>query len=92
MAQAGAGNLFCVAAVGAGIPEKLERTRKAERRVAIDGCGDHCARKILEAAGFTVDVHVDVTDLGVEKKPAQPQMINDAKKIADHVSQRLAKP
>jgi uncharacterized metal-binding protein len=90
LAQAGAGNLFCVAAVGAGIPEKLERTRKAGRRIVIDGCSDHCARKILEKAGFTVDVHVDVTELGVEKKPAQPRMINDAKKIADHVTQRLA--
>ena len=90
LAQAGAGNLFCAAAVGANIPEKMERTRKAGRRVVIDGCSDHCARKILEKAGFTVDVHVDVTDLGVEKKPAQPQMINDAKKIADHIADRLA--
>lgn len=90
LAQAGVGNLFCAAAVGASIPEKMERTRQAARRVVIDGCSDHCARKILENAGFKIDVHVDVTELGVEKKPAQPQTINDAKHITDHIAQRLA--
>lgn len=85
LAQEGLGNLFCSAAVGAGIPEKLERARQAGRRIVIDGCADHCARKILAMAGLAVDLHVDVTQLGVEKKPAQPQLINDAKKVVEHV-------
>jgi len=85
----GSGNLFCVAAVGAGIPEKLERTRNAGKRVAIDGCEDHCARKVLEAAGFPVDIHVDVTQLGIEKKPAEPHMLADAKRVVETVKKRL---
>jgi uncharacterized metal-binding protein len=83
--EQGAGQLFCIAAVAAGIPQKMERARDAAVRIAIDGCEDHCVRKTLEKAGLKADVHVVVTDLGIEKKPAQPNMISDAKRIADSV-------
>ena len=87
--EQGAGNLFCIAAVAAGIEQKLDRARKAGQRIAIDGCEDHCVRKVLEKAGLTADVHVVLTDMGIEKKPAQPNMINDAKKVVDTVKQNL---
>jgi uncharacterized metal-binding protein len=87
--EQGAGNLFCIAAVAAGIEQKMDRARKAGQRIAIDGCEDHCARKVLEKAGLTADVHVVLTDMGIEKKPAQPNMINDAKKVIDTVKARL---
>jgi len=87
--EQGAGNLFCIAAVAAGIEQKMDRARSAARRVAIDGCEDHCARQVLEKAGLTADVPVVLTDLGIEKKPAQPNMINDAKKVVDTVKQKL---
>jgi uncharacterized metal-binding protein len=86
--EQGAGNLFCIAAVAAGIEQKLDRARKAGRRVAIDGCEDHCVRKVLEKAGLVADVHVVLTDMGIEKKPAQPNLITDAKKVADAVKSR----
>ncbi len=88
--EQGAGNLFCIAAVAAGIEQKMERARKAGRRVAIDGCEDHCSRKVLERAGLAADVHVELTGMGIEKKPAQPNMINDAKKVVDAVKQTLS--
>ena len=87
--EQGAGNLFCIAAVAAGIEQKMDRALKAGRRIAIDGCEDHCVRKVLEKAGLTTDVHVVLTDMGIEKKPAQPNMINDAKKVVDCVKQKL---
>ena len=87
--QAGAGNLFCIAAVGADIPDKMNRARNAGKRVVIDGCEDHCARKIMEKAGLPVELHVDATTLGVEKKPAEPSLINDAKRVVDYVRQAL---
>jgi len=83
--QQGVGSLFCIASVAADIAEKMERTRKAGRRVVIDGCEDHCCRKVMEKAGVPVDVHVVVTDLGIEKKPAQPDIIGDTKKVVDRV-------
>ncbi len=92
LAQEGIGNLFCIAAVGAGIPDKLERARNAGKRVVIDGCEDHCARKILEQAGLPVDFHVDATQLGIEKKPAAPSLINDSKRVVVHVKEAFARP
>ena len=83
--ERGAGSLFCIAAVAAGIEQKMDRARKAVQRIAIDGCEDHCVRKTLEKAGLRADVHVVVTELGIGKKPAQPNMISDAKKVAAQV-------
>jgi uncharacterized metal-binding protein len=88
--EQGAGNLFCIAAVAADIGEKVARTRAAGQRIAIDGCEEHCVRKTLERAGLTAEVHVVVTDLGIEKKPAQPSMISDARRVVDAVAQRRA--
>ena len=87
--EQGAGNLFCIAAVAAGVEQKLDRARKAGRRVAIDGCEDHCVRKVLEKAGLAADVHIVLSDMGIEKKPARPNMINDAKKIVETVKLKL---
>lgn len=83
------GNLFCAAAVAAEIPEKLERARNARQRVVIDGCEEQCARKIIEKAGLPVDLHLDVSTIGIPKKPDQPEMINDAKRVADAVRSRI---
>lgn len=83
--QQGVGKLLCTAAVAAGIGDKMERTVNAARRIAIDGCEDHCCRKVLEKAGVGADVHVVVTDLGIEKSPAQPDMIGDARRAVEKV-------
>jgi uncharacterized metal-binding protein len=88
--EQGAGSLFCIAAVAAGIEQKMDRARQAGTRVAIDGCEDHCVRKVLERAGLTAEVHVVLTDMGIEKKPAQPSLIQDAKKVVDTVKAALA--
>ncbi len=87
--EQGAGSLFCIAAIAAGIPAKLDRARQAARRVAIDGCEDYCVRKVLDKAGLTADVHVVLTDMGIEKKPSQPNLISDAKRVVDAVKQKL---
>ena len=84
------GKLFCVAAVAAEIPQTLERARSAKVRVAIDGCEDHCCRKLLEKAGLSAEVHIVVTNLGIEKAPKEPQMITDAKRTVGAVKEKLA--
>lgn len=84
-------NLFCIAAVAAGLPEKIERAQKAAMRVAIDGCEDQCCKIILEKAGLPVDVHVIVTDQGVEKKPEKPRMAEDSAMVVAKVRQALGK-
>jgi len=88
--QQGVGSLLCTAAVAADIADKMERTRQAGRRIAIDGCDDHCCRKVMEKAGAAVDVHVVATDLGIEKKPAHPDMIGDARKVVEKIKALVA--
>jgi uncharacterized metal-binding protein len=56
----------------------------------IDGCEDHCARKIMEKAGLPVDLHVDVTELGIEKKPAEPHLLLHTKRVVEHVAEALS--
>jgi uncharacterized metal-binding protein len=83
--QDGVGNMFCAAAVAAEIPDKMERARKARKRVVIDGCEDHCARKIIEKTGLSVELHLDVSTIGIPRKLDKPEMIKDAKRVADAV-------
>ncbi len=86
----GKGQAFCLAAMSGRIEEKLKRSQEAALRVAIDGCEDHCARKTLEFAGLPVDVHIVLTtDLGMEKKPAAPNMIGDTKRVVETVTKKL---
>lgn len=85
LAGEGQGNVFCLAAVAAKIEDKLERTCAAARRVALDGCDDHCARKTLEGAAMPVDVHLVLTDIGIERKPEHPKVTDDAARVATHV-------
>ena len=40
----------------------------ADRLFVLDGCTDCCATKKLTAAGLSADVHIIVTDLGIEKR------------------------
>jgi uncharacterized metal-binding protein len=87
--EQGAGSLFCIAAVAAGIEQKLERARQAGMRVAIDGCEERCARTVLEKAGLAADVHVVLTEMGIAKKPAQPNMSYDARRVVDRVKLSL---
>jgi uncharacterized metal-binding protein len=85
----GLGKLFCLAAVSAQREEKMQRARAAGQRIAIDGCDDDCARRTLEAAGLAVGAHVRITDLGIEKQPAQPEWITHTKQVAEKLRQVL---
>ena len=84
------GNLFCLAAVAAGVEDKLQRTRDAARRVALDGCEDHCAAKTLRQAGLPVDEHVVLTDIGIDKNPSRPSVVLDTARTVEHVHKLLA--
>ncbi|MBK9119121.1 MAG: putative zinc-binding protein [Phycisphaerales bacterium] len=90
LAQEGVARLFCTAAVAARIPDKLQRAGAAAGRIVIDGCDAHCARKVLEAADLPVDLHVDVTALGLEKQPENPHFVLHTRRVADHARTTLS--
>ncbi len=91
-ATEGLGKLFCLAVVSARREEKMKRAIGAGRRVAIDGCDEDCARRTLELAGLPVDVHVRITDLGIEKQPAEPNWLIHTKRVVDKVRELVGGP
>ena len=66
LAKDGKGKMYCLAGVGAGIPNLLGTARAAERIIAIDGCPVNCAKKIMENAGLQAE-HYNLKDMGFEK-------------------------
>jgi len=63
----GAGTMFCLAGLGAGIEAMVRTARDADLNVVIDGCPLDCAKAIFERLGLGNYVQVKVTDLGFEK-------------------------
>jgi uncharacterized metal-binding protein len=63
-----AGSMFCLAGIGAGIPNMVQAAKAAGLNVILDGCPMDCAKKIFDNAGITNYVQVRVTDLGIEKQ------------------------
>lgn len=74
LAKDGKGNMYCMAAVGANIPEKIAPVKTATHTVTIDGCSAFCAKKVLENAGFTPTSY-NLEDFGFQKGKTE---INDA--------------
>ena len=64
----GEGSVFCLAGIGAKIPQMVETAKNADLNVIIEGCPLDCAKKIFDQAGLTNYIQVKVTDLGIEKK------------------------
>jgi uncharacterized metal-binding protein len=67
LAQEGYGILACTAGVPVRAPSTMKKVEEAEAIVAIDGCPVGCAKKLLEGQGVSVDCHIVVTELGIEK-------------------------
>ena len=63
----GAGSMFCLAGIGAGIQGMVQTAKDADVNLVIDGCPMDCAKKIFDKAGVTNYTQLKVTDLGIEK-------------------------
>ncbi|WP_292386946.1 putative zinc-binding protein [Methanosarcina sp. UBA5] len=61
------GNLMCTAGIGARAPGLMKSAEASDRIIAIDGCPVNCASKTLELAGFKVDKHILISELGIKK-------------------------
>ena len=66
----GVGKMFCLAGIGGRVSGIMEKTKAADRVLALDGCQLDCARLTLEEAGLADFTHVRMTDLGMEKGKA----------------------
>jgi len=68
----GRGIMFCLAGLGADIPNMVQQAKDADVNLVIDGCPIDCGRKIFERHGLKNVQYVRVTDLGIEKKKGVP--------------------
>jgi uncharacterized metal-binding protein len=76
LTKCGNGAMFCLAGVGAGIPDMVERAKGAKKLLVIDGCDKDCGRLALQSAGFAGFTHLRVTDCGFEKGRSLPTIQN----------------
>ena len=88
---AGKGQMFCLAGLGAGIPNMIQTAKDADLNLVIDGCPMDCAKKIFDKAGLTNYVQVKVTDLGIEKTKGLRATDEQVKKVVAKASEALAK-
>lgn len=67
LSKDGAGKMFCLAAIGAKLESFINAAKEAEKILVLDGCQVNCAKKTLEEAGVNSVLHIQITDLGIEK-------------------------
>lgn len=83
------GTLFCLAGIGAHIPDMIESVKSAKRIVAIDGCSIECAKKALEHVGVTITDYIDITKEGISKNKNFNLLQQDVFYIAKRIRQEL---
>ena len=74
----GAGKMYCLAGIGGHVAGILKTTESAGLALVIEGCPVDCGKKTLEHAGLSGFIHLQVTDLGMEKgkSPATDERIS----------------
>ncbi|MCP4641118.1 MAG: zinc-binding protein [bacterium] len=65
-------SMCCTAAIGAAIPDIVEKALGAPEVLAIDGCDKDCARIILTDGGIAGFAHLRLQDIGMEKGKTPP--------------------
>jgi uncharacterized metal-binding protein len=63
----GAGKMFCLVGIAAGIEGMVQAAKDADLNIVIDGCPMECGKKAFDRAGVTNYMVIRVTDLGIEK-------------------------
>lgn len=85
----GVGKMFCLAGIGGRVSGIMASTRAAQAILAIDGCPLDCAKKTLEAAGFTEFEYIRLSDLGMEKGKT-PVTEDAVAKVVEKAKSRLS--
>lgn len=78
--------IFCLGGLPTGAPNVLDKAAKVKRIITVDGCPLNCARKIVEQAGFTPAVAINlVADCGIQKGPPSAYNEEDLRAVATHI-------
>jgi uncharacterized metal-binding protein len=81
----GKGRLCCITAIAAGSKLHIEIAKKTKKNIAINGCGNRCASKVLEKAGAKIDYEIDISKY-LKKVPTLDVCEADVNQIADIVN------
>jgi len=63
----GLGTMWCLAGLGAEVPQIVQAAKEADVNLVLDGCPVDCAKKIFDKIGVTNYQQLRATDLGFEK-------------------------
>jgi uncharacterized metal-binding protein len=78
--------IFCLGGLPTGAPTVLDKTQRVKRIVVVDGCPLNCARKIVEAAGFTPNSAITlVDDCGIKKGPPSQYSTTDLAVVTERI-------
>ena len=67
LTKKGKGKIMCTVGIGGDVSGIIKSTEGTDEIITIDGCALVCAKKTLERAGFTVDKHIILSELGMKK-------------------------
>jgi uncharacterized metal-binding protein len=86
----GLGAMFCLAGLGAGLPNMIQSAKDADLNLVLDGCPLDCARLIFQNAGVTNVKILRITDHGIAKAKGVKVTDEQVQKIAALAREALA--
>lgn len=81
----------CTSGVAAGSTFLLNKTRDADKVLAINGCGKRCASVILADAGVPNVEHLDIEAMGL-RKGFTPVSQDEVQRVVEKARELLARP
>ena len=81
LTEEGYGSIVCIARLAIGDEGLVASAKNADEVVAIDGCAQHCAKRIALTRGVVPAQHVVVTDLGIAKGPSKDHTPDDVETV-----------
>lgn len=85
----GYGRISCLAGITASIKGITASAQGADAIISIDGCSLKCYRKSLELCGFQPDLHVVITELGVNNSPDLAVSEHELRSVVDAIKGRM---
>ncbi len=83
------GNLMCTSGIGARASGIMKSAEASDRIIAIDGCPVNCASKTLELAGFKINDHIIISELGIKKNKDRDLRDNEISEILEKTIELL---
>jgi len=88
LARERAGNMSCLASIGARLEGMISGAREAAPLLVIDGCPTACGKRTVEGAGITEFLHLQLREIGL-RKGSTPRSDETVRAVADKAREIL---